>query len=174
VGYIVTEVCVKGSTDIYYFKADGEMFCWEVEGIGTQVATASETWADANAAAVVQCHDISHASFKVELVPTVTPTETPVVTPTETPVVTPTETPVVTPTETPVVTPTATSTPTVTPTEGQILGIDATAVPTTTPVYQARVLAVTGNSMYAPVGVGMIIMGLAMILGTDSVLLKRK
>lgn len=157
-GYVVTEVCVKGSTDIHYFTEDGEKFCWEVEGIGKQVATASETWANANAAAVIPCHDISHASFKVALVPTVSPTNTP----------SPTDTPAVTPTDTLV--PTAT----VTPTDGQIRGVDATVVPTMTPVYQARVLAVTGNNLYVPVGVGMIIMGLAMILGTDSVLLKRK
>lgn len=104
--------------------------------------------------------------------PTLTTTPTMTTTPTVTPTIT--DTPVVTPTETPVVTPTTTSTPTVTPTSGQILGIDATAVPTVTPVFQARVLAVTGNNLYIPLGVGMIIMGLAIILGSESIALKRK
>lgn len=118
------------------------------------------------------------ATPTLTVTPSATATPTLTTTPTATVSVTPTitDTPVVTPTETPVVTPTNTVVPTVTitPTEGQIRGIDATAVPTATPVYQARVLAITGSNLYVPVGVGMIIMGLAIILGSESIALKRK
>lgn len=97
-GYIVTEVCVKGGQNIYTFTGDGQMFCWSVQGIGTQSATASENWVGDDKGS--DCKDISHASFKVGPLSTPTTTTGPTIaTPTAT--LTPMPTFTATPTNTP-------------------------------------------------------------------------
>jgi hypothetical protein len=93
-GKKVTEICIKGGTQIAYYTTNGNNGCWARSGIGTNEGDAWKIGAGPT------CPDISHASFKCEYVsPTPTPTKTP--TPTTTP--TPTNTPTPTPTEPPVV-----------------------------------------------------------------------
>lgn len=91
-GFVVSEVCIKGSNDIAHFTADGTKLCWIARGIGTNSATASEDVANWQEEGV--CHDISHASFKEIIAPTSTPTPTPTIPATSTtPTVEPTHCP---------------------------------------------------------------------------------
>lgn len=111
-GKKVSQICIKGGTNVKYFTTNGNDGCWARSGIGTSVG---EAWKIGHGSS---CKDISHASFKCETVsptPTVTPTNTPVPTPTPSPTPTPTKIPEPTPTEIPE--PTPTEVPEPTPTE---------------------------------------------------------
>lgn len=120
-GYKISKVCVKGSTELQYFTADGDNGCWKVSGIGGNSCSAVKI-SDGSS-----CHDISHVSFLREQVtestpsPRPTPTVTPTAALTATPV--PTEDPgdneeTATPTPTPTLTPTPTPTETTVPVGG--------------------------------------------------------
>ena len=102
-GNIISSVCVKGGEIKEIFIEDGIKSCWQVVGIGSQIASVSETWENEEDPELTpipsvtpkdsNCKDISHASFLVITDPGLTPT--PSVTPsvTLTPSPTPTNTP---------------------------------------------------------------------------------
>lgn len=110
---------------------------------------------------------------------TATPTNTPVPTATVTP--SPTSTPVPTATVTPsptnipeptvTVTPTSTVAPTATvePT-GRVLGTDTGSETKT----EGKVLAASGRSIYTPLGIGLLLIGMAVVVNTDFTSLKKK
>ncbi len=163
-GNYISQVCVFGGGVQEMFLEDGTKSCWQVTGIGTRVATASETWPDDDKNS--SCKDISHVSFKVDpaltLTPTLSPTPTltpspiPSLTLTLTPTPSPSATPSLTPSPTPSLTPTPS--PTVTPTPeptGQITPEAASTEKTTAIggiVLSADTLAETGafsDNLYA-------------------------
>jgi hypothetical protein len=120
---------------------------------------------------------------------TATPTNTPVPTATATPTNTPVPTETATPTNTPVptatVTPSPTNTPnptvTVTPTAsvaptatveptGRVLGTDIKTETKT----EGRVLAASGRNIYTPLGIGLFLVGIAVIVNSDLAFLRKK
>lgn len=110
-GQVVTKVCVKSGTSVYYFTANGDDGCYAISGINTQNASAVKI-GDGRS-----CQDISHANFYTAVESSPTPTLTPTATPSPTPSVTPTPTPVdecgeeCDPTPTPTMTPVPTTPP---------------------------------------------------------------
>lgn len=110
-GYEIVEWCYKASTSVVYGNVNPPQ---------TSVDIFSEVTNDNG-----NVQDLSHASFRLQLISTATPTNTLVPTntntPTDTATPTNTATPENTPTPTNTTTPTDTATPTSTPEEGEVL-----------------------------------------------------